>query len=431
MSVWREKSEGVPSDRLNHSHLQRLSLAEILLRPFIDLEPCDRGPLCAQGIEGYWAAFADTRQPRFALQRTLPRQFRGQVLAEAGLQQLDFDDPRQVKLEARSRRWNAICDALSNWSELPIEQKCRLALLLHALCFYNLISNLISQIPGNQIASDPDYAELAYRRASARYLLDLPGRMSDYGHADLSELEKVATLAPRNQPVAFNSALKILVHRAKTGAPLEQLFKWRKAVEVILEETMENDDDFNRKLRLSRFYRAVAFIPQRQGDKAEVVRLMDLAERHALEIAPAHNAQSLLQRENLYPVIESRTKEALWLGDLDLALLRAQRLIDLDPYDSRAWLELGQVRLERNEFSQAAEAYGAAATLGPPSSAVGRHMAGHCFLHMGQPLLAAFFFKAAIDVTTGAIAPHDEIQRLPDLPVLGPIKEWSLSSFDA
>jgi tetratricopeptide (TPR) repeat protein len=180
---------------------------------------------------------------------------------------------------------------------------------------------------------------------------------------------------------------------------------------------------------VSRFYRAAAFVPQRRGDHAEVVRMMDQAEHFALALRPTTEAQKLLQLENLYPVMESRAKEALWLGDLDLALTRAERLVELDPFDSRVWLELGQVRLERNEWAAAAEAYAVAATLGPPSSAVGRHMAGVCFRHLGQPLLATFFFKAAIDVDPQAISPHDEIQRLPNLPVLAPLKEWSLHSF--
>jgi tetratricopeptide (TPR) repeat protein len=159
--------------------------------------------------------------------------------------------------------------------------------------------------------------------------------------------------------------------------------------------------------------------------------MMDLAERHARAIVPTGEAQELLQRENLYPVLESRTKEALWLGDLDLALDYAQRLIELDPYDSRAWLELGQIRLERKEPAAAAEAYAVAATLGHPSGTVGRHMAGLCFRDLGQPLLAAFLFKLAIDVDPRAISPHDEIQRLPDLPVLAALKDWSLRSFES
>jgi len=86
--------------------------------------------------------------------------------------------------------------------------------------------------------------------------------------------------------------------------------------------------------------------------------------------------------------------------------------------------------LERNECAAAAEAYVVAATLGPPSSAIGRHMAGVCFRQLGQPLFAAFFFKAAIEIDSKGISPRDEIQGLPDLPVLVALKEWSMRSFD-
>jgi hypothetical protein len=58
-------------------------------------------------------------------------------------------------------------------------------------------------------------------------------------------------------------------------------------------------------------------------------------------------------------------------------------------------------------------------------------MAGLCYRDLGQPLLAAYFFQAAIETDSRAISPHDEIQRLPDLPVLAALKEWSLSSFEA
>ena len=225
--------------------------------------------------------------------------------------------------------------------------------------------------------------------------------------------------------------MTVLVHKAKVGAPVEELAEWRARSERNLETAIAKRDDFTRALLLSRFYRAAAFVPQRHGDRAEVVRMMDVAEHHARAMVPADEAQELLRLENLYPVLESRTKEALWLGDLDLALAYAQALIDLDPYDSRAWLELGEVRLKRNECAPAAEAYAVAATLGPPSSAVGRHMAGLCFRQLGQPLLAAFFFKASIEVDALSISPHDEIQRLPDLPVLAALKDWSLRSFEA
>jgi tetratricopeptide (TPR) repeat protein len=407
------------------------SLAESLLRPFVDLEPCETGPLFARGLDKYWTSFAEGGRSRFVLQRVLPRTFRNAFLCEAGRPEFIAQDPREVPKALRSPRWNALCDALDGWPELSTDRQCRLALVLQALCFYSLISTRIGDISESELSDDADRAELAYRRASANYMLGLPERVSAYSHADLSDLERIGAKAPRNQSVTLKAALEVLVHKAKVGVLVEQLDEWRTRSEWILEALLPECDDFTRELLLSRYYRAAAFVPQRRGDRKEVVRMLGLAEHHALAMVAENEAQELLFLENLIPVLESRTKEALWLGDLDLALARAQRVVDLDPYDSKAWLELGQVRLKRNEYAPGAEAYALAATLGPPASAIGRHMAGLCFRELGQPLLAAFFFKAALDIDPRGISPHDEIQRLPDVPALAALKEWSLYSFEA
>ena len=128
----------------------------------------------------------------------------------------------------------------------------------------------------------------------------------------------------------------------------------------------------------------------------------------------------------LHPVLESRTKEALWIGDLDLALSRALQVIDLDPYDLKAWLELGQVRLKRSETAQAAEAYATAAVLGPPASAVARGIwPGTASVILVSLWLPRFFFLSALEVDPLAISPHDQIQALPTFHVSIALKEWN------
>jgi tetratricopeptide (TPR) repeat protein len=410
----------------------RSPLGELLLRPFIDLQPCERGPLCARGMEQYWIAFAETQRPKFALQRSLPQRFRSQFLSEAGLSEYQGEDPRDVAPTIRSARWSAVCEALDHWRELTTDQQCRLVSVLRALCFYQRVADFVPRATEQEIAadSDADRAELVYWGASARYMLGFSGRVGGYHDADLSEMEMLATALPFDQPVAFSAALKLLVHKAKIGAPKEEVVHWRARAERSLKAMAPRYTDFRRALLLSCFYRAAAFDPQHRGDRGEVVHMMDLAEHYAVTAIPTGPAEQLLSEENLYPIIESRTKEALWLGDLDLALSRAKRLIDHDPFDPRAWLELGQVRLKRHESAPAAEAYAVAAMLGPPASTIGCHMAGLCFRDLGQPLLAAFFFKAALDIDPRGISPHNEIQHLPKIPVLALLKDWSLGSFE-
>jgi cytochrome c-type biogenesis protein CcmH/NrfG len=111
-----------------------------------------------------------------------------------------------------------------------------------------------------------------------------------------------------------------------------------------------------------------------------------------------------------------------------LALSRALKVVELDPYDSKAWVELGELRMVRKEWERAAEAYAVAGMLGPPASAVGRHMAGMCFRKLGQDLLAAFFFKETLEVDPLGISPRNEIRALPDSAVLRALKEWNRRS---
>ncbi len=411
-------------------HADHPSLVEHLLRPFLDLEPCPRGPLHARGLEHYWAAFADARHPKFSLQRTLPWPFRAEFLREVGRPEHDVEDPRQVPPPLRSERWSGLCEGVDWWPRLTGDQRCRLSALLHALCFYPLILRLMPGGPPVSADGDPESDELAYWRASSQYVLHLPGRVTEYADADLTDFERIATATPTDRPVALNAALKVLVHRAKTRAPVDVLIEWRDRARRIAEAVATKVDAFTGPLLLSRFHRAAAFVPQREGNADEVVRTMDVAERFANSLRPRDEAEELLRLENLHPVLESRTKEALWLGDLDLALSRALQVVGLDPYDSKAWLELGQVRLRRKEPAEAAEAYVAAATLGPPASATARHMAGLCFRDLGKPLLASFFFKAALEVDPRAISPHDEIHALPNTPVTAALKEWSFHTFE-
>jgi tetratricopeptide (TPR) repeat protein len=399
-----------------------------LLRPYIDLGPFVVGPLYARGIEEYWRAFEDPQILPFALQRTLLPAFRSQLISEAGRPEYAMGDPRLLPQPLWTDRWRTLCNALDQWVELPCERRRRLVMLLHSLCIYEPVLGLVPPPAPRLVANEAAAIELTYWRASAHYVAGIPNRVSDYGAADMSVFEAIVADMPDAVPAAFNAAVKVFVHKSKIGASPGELMQWRVRVERVHADTVGRVDDFTADLLTSRFYRAMGFLPQRRGDRTEVVRLMDLAERHARAMKPATSAQELLYLENLHPVMESRTKEALWLGDRDLALARALEVVELDPYDSKAWVELGQVRMKRKEWAHAAQAYVAAGTLGPPASAIGRHMAGVCFRECGQDLLAAFFFKDALEVDPLGISPRDEIHRLPDTAVLGALKEWSRST---
>jgi tetratricopeptide (TPR) repeat protein len=395
-----------------------------LLRPYLDLAESNDGPLHAQNLEECWRSFVEPDALPFIPQRALSPGFRIQLAREAG-QAYAVTDPRELSESLRSDRWRRLCVALEEWTSLRGEEKCRLACLLHSMCLYQPLLALISHDYFEAGRADLDTVRLAFWRASANFIQHLPERTSNYRTADLSVFEDIALHAPSAVPECFNATAKVFVHKAKNRCEIADLMTWSSRLEKVLALTIAGADEFTAGLFTSRFYRGLGFLPQRAGDKNEMKRTMDLAESHARNIKPGTPAQHLLYRENLHAVMESRTKEALWLGDKDEALSRSLKVIEVDPCDSKAWAELGEIHYLRLELKEASEAYSTAAMLGPPASAVGRYMAGLCFGRLGQDMLAALFLKDTLECDPLGISPRRRISELPNFAVLDALKSWN------
>jgi tetratricopeptide (TPR) repeat protein len=395
-----------------------------LLRPYLDLFAFNAGPLHAQNLEACWRSLMEPASLPFIPQRALAPGFRIQLAREAG-PAYALTDPRQLPEDLRSERWRRLCDALDAWTSLRDDEKCRLASLLHSMCFYRPLLDLIPHDNFRAAEANPDAVRLAFWRGSAHYILHLPERTSDYPSADIRVFEDIALNASAVAPECFNATAKVFVHKAKNRCDAADLVPWSERLEEALARTIAGADEFTTGLFTSRFYRGLGFLPQLRGDRREVARVMDLAENHARNIKPVTPAQHLLYRENLHAVMESRTKEALWLGDKDAALARSLKVIEVDPCDSKAWAELGEIHYGRAEWKQASEAYATAAMLGPPASAIGRYMAGLCFAKLGQDMMAAFFLKDTLECDPLGISPRHRINELPKVAALDALKHWN------
>ena len=402
-----------------------------LLRPLVDLGPFEAGPFYSRGIEYHWQALTTPEVPRFGLQRMLPHGFRATMLREADRADLIVDDPRNLPESVQTERWRALCTMLDAWGDLPVETRCRLVLLLHALCFYEFVVSLVPKSTRRPGELSPEAVELAYWRESALYMLRMPQRFDEYRTADLSGFDAIAADAPHAVYAAFNASVKTFVHLSKVGAESEELARRAELMQHRLADVAARLDPFTAGLLTSRFHRALAFLPMRRGDRAEVTRHMDLAELHARALRPTSAPQRLLYLENLHPVMESRSKEALWLGDQELALARARIVTELDCYDPKSWLELGELLMSLERWHEAAEAFVVATMLGPPVGAIGRYMAGVCFRRLGQEMLAAFFFQGALEVDPLGISPRVQIAKQPNAEVLESLKEWSSRKLEA
>ncbi|WKA27384.1 tetratricopeptide repeat protein [Bradyrhizobium roseum] len=394
-----------------------------LLRPYLDLGLPQAGPTHARSVDAAWQAYADPQSPSFFPQRALSPGFRAQLAEQAG-PRYAISDPRDLAGDQRTGRWSRLCRDLEVWPELSSAGQCRLAALLHAMCLYE---PLLALIPAERAAaSDADAraGQLAFCRASAKFMQDLPKR-SGYVSETMAAFESIAFDERASAPVRFNATAMVFVQKAKARAAFADLDDWSKRLETAFAAVSDSENGFAARLFGSRFSRGMGFLPQAAGDRVAMIRTMDDAERRARELAPSTAGEEILYRENLHAVLESRTKEALWLNDLALAASRAAELTRVDPYDSKAWAELGQVHYLRENWQKAAEAYVVAAMLGPPASAVGRYMAGVCFRKLGLDFLAAVLFKETLEMDPGGISSRQEIFDLPDVDVFDTLKQWA------
>ena len=395
-----------------------------LLRPYLDLGPLRTGPTHARSIDAGWQAHSDPDSPSFLPQRALSPGFRIQLAEQAGVP-YGVGDPRELAEDLRTDRWRRLCQDIELWPELTSARQCRLAALLHSMCLYEPLLKLIPENCSEAGDGDPHAAQLAFCRASAKFMHGLPRRKSSYESGTMSAFENIALDERSHAPVRFNATAMVFVQKAKARAPFAEIDDWSKRLALAFAAVENGESGFTAQLFKSRFYRGMGFLPQHAGDRKLLVKTMDNAEQHARDLTANSAAEEILQRENLHAVLESRTKEALWLNDLDLATSRATELTRVDPYDSKAWAELGQVHYLQESWHRAAEAYVVAAMLGPPASSVGRYMAGVCFRKLGLDILSAFLFKETLEIDPLGISSREEIFDLPDIEVLHVLKQWA------
>jgi tetratricopeptide (TPR) repeat protein len=371
------------------------SLIGYLNAPLIGLRPFVHGPLYAEAIEHYWRALERwDREPAFWIQRTLPGDFRNRIAREAGALSHVVDDPRDVSPRLRSERWAALCRQIEGWADLPARRCARVAALLHALGFYEVTRRLVPE-PVRRLTG-PDEVLMAYWQAAAGYMVGLPPEIRDYAGADMTAFERIASEGGAHPVMRLLAAIKLLVHEAKTSGRIAILARAAARAEGLLAGAVRAADPFFRHLYTSHFHRAVAMVAQAQARPARVARHMDRAERHARAMVPRTDAERVLARENLHPVLESRTKEAIWRGRPARALELARAVVAIDPYDPKSWLEVGEALALNGRPEEAAHAYAAAALLGPPGSVVGLHMAGVCLGEAGRSLPAYTFLLQSV-----------------------------------
>lgn len=369
-----------------------VSVSSWLHRPYLDLGSAP------EGVPNHTAALLIDCRSVFDGEETpwfwssLNPSFREVLIADTGLAAYNVQTPLDLSKELRTDRWQELCDLVGDFSGLRPYIQVKVARILNRMCFFSLTRALIAADTVNRAHQAESVSMLAWLRAFAGYKIWLDGGDTDY---DLTEFEELSKVAPVGL-AKINPLYQMVVQNVKHGGDLGATEYWQEKHAVAIEEARPDLDRHDYLMAISRSHRVAGFIPQMKRDKVGTVREMDLAEDYARQMDFGTALQRAYAKELMYPVGESRVKEALWIGDLDLALRRAIRQRDAHLLDARVWVQCGEVYVAREELEEALECFREGIRLSPPGGDTARFMAGQCLEYLGD-------LNAALDAYLGAL----------------------------
>lgn len=339
-----------------------------------------------------------------------PSSFRDSLIRESRLFEYQVCNPLQLADELRTERWNVLCDYVSRYPELDLITQDQVIALLSSLCLYEAVLEYIPDISESEINNNNILANLAFAKAISKLML----RSDAGGSENVQDLEKIAHHAPLGTVTRFNAAGELLALSAKVFGDFQATEYWSRFFSEALSHLKPSLTTFQQKRLTSVYHRAAVFIPFLQGNKEAVVREMDFCQSLAEELMgeSQNEIEQRFAHENLSTVFESRLKEALWLGELDLAEHRAKKNVAMEPLYSRYHLQLGEVLLKLGKFEEASKVYRRAARLGPPGTAIAWFMAGQCHEQLGELETACDCYSASVEKDHLAISAVEKLNQL-------------------
>jgi tetratricopeptide (TPR) repeat protein len=378
-----------------------------LHRPLVDLGPAPATPsFLVHAIELDYKTMVE-ESPRPRIQISISPSFRDALATAVGRPEFAVRTCGQLPAVFRTERWSTLCDLVESWNALPPQRRVRLCWTLAKLGLYDDILNLVPAIPISAIGRDEAGAALAYLRAWARSKKWLDNEEDSFS-AD--EFAVIAMNAPTGM-TRIDAAYEMVRQNAKHRADAAECERWQ-TVHMAAIDSATSLDDHTRALMLSRYYRVGAFIPQFRGDAVAVDADMTLAEELARSASRDDPDQAVASDEMLYAALESRIKEALWIGDNNLALDRANEYVALSPSSARGYMHRADVLFRAQQWTQCRSDSLQAARLAPPHADEAMFLLGQCYEKEGSPdeAISAYLNVLRFDPLAMSAA-----QRLADL----------------
>jgi len=300
-----------------------------------------------------------------------------------------------------------------NVPDLSIFDRVKLGRLLCALGFIEESVQVLVDPPRQEQWSLEETAT-----ESMRFFIDSIrelGRGREYGDR-LKYIMEHASPDPRSCGLKLGICVGGMVSAARLK-DVPQVRYWREIGGPILWDLTVSGSltEFEVGRATSRFYRAASFLPYLTGDGEALRADMHVWLSTARALRGTTPKERILARENLFPAVESASRTLDYLSDPQAAEALMDEIVqEIDPLDSKAWMQVGDLRLRRGDLVAAAEAFERSGVLAVPLGRISWFKAGRCYSAMSRNREALQCHIKSLELWPTGVSPLMEAQRLAD-----------------
>tara|TARA_B100001248_G_C27398380_1_gene467568 strand:+ start:4356 stop:5621 length:1266 start_codon:yes stop_codon:yes gene_type:complete len=157
-------------------------------------------------------------------------------------------------------------------------------------------------------------------------------------------------------------------------------------------------------LYLSILFRGICM--HNKGDNEFVNSCLKKSLYYANLIEPKNLMESILKKENLYTLYQTKTKVDKINHGLERSIDTSMNLLRLDPFDSTGWLERGLLLYEYKRVKSALEHFKTASELGPPGVAMNLFFVANCHFDLQQYKDAIAYYRKSILADRTAVSSY-------------------------
>ena len=280
--------------------------------------------------------------------------------------------------------------AMRNQTEAPL----RLALIartLGALGYYAEAVELLNFTQKIEI----DTIDLEYAASTWLYLIHVYNRVLLQSNA-----ERIYISCPdrdesyRVKLSVANIALVDAARRKDMEAVRTWLVRTNDSLNCVLKSA--EFSCFEKNLSISRVLRATSFYPFLIDDRQNLRKQAEECKKSAIDIVPQSALQEDLKLDNMYAMLETMSRIYEYLEEPDKAISYMEEIVSFDPFDCKAWMQVGDVRSRLGAPRETVViAYKKAIKYGVPSAQLAAYKLGHIYEQMSDlPNALSAYIKA-------------------------------------